>query len=112
MNMAIILPLWRNCPPHMQSVVAFAYKTGWRKSEILTLTWAQVDRENWIVRLEPGDAKKDEARTIYLEHDLIEIFQRQWENRKRKKTITPYVFTNAQGTDRIKYFYEIWRVAL
>lgn len=105
------LALLAELPPHHRSMVTFAYKSGWRKSEILTLTWSQVDRDQWIVRLEPGESKNEEARTMYLEDDLIEIFERQWAERKRAKIICPYVFTNAKGTDRVKDFYKVWRGA-
>ncbi len=63
------------------------------------------------MRLEPGDSKNDEARTIYLDEELVEVFQRQWAERKRARIITPFVFTNAKGTDRIKDFYGVWRRA-
>ena len=41
----------------------------------------QVDRNKGIVRLETGDTKDDEGRTVYLDDKLKEIFNRQWEAR-------------------------------
>ena len=41
-------------PKELQGFVTFGYKTGWRFSEIAGITWAQVDRVNGIVRLEPA----------------------------------------------------------
>ena len=64
-------------PDYMKGLVTFAYKTGWRVSEIEGLTWAQVDLVNGIVRLEAGETKNDEGRTVYLDEELQEIFQRQ-----------------------------------
>jgi integrase len=49
----------------MKGFVTFAYKTGWRVSEIERLTWEQVDLINGIVRLEAGETKNDEGRTVY-----------------------------------------------
>ncbi len=42
----------------------FWYLTGWRKSEVLGLTWANVDFQTGEVRLEPGTTKNDEGRTF------------------------------------------------
>lgn len=66
----------------MKGFVTFAYKIGWRVSEIEGLTWAQVDLANGIVRLEPGETKNDEARTIYLDKELQKVFKGQSEGRK------------------------------
>ena len=44
-----------------------------RVPEIATLTWNQVDLEQGIVRIEAGQTKNAEARTIYLDDELMEI---------------------------------------
>lgn len=52
-------------PDCLRSVIAFAYYTGWRiPSEILRLTWKQVDFEAGIVRLETGTTKNREGRVF------------------------------------------------
>ena len=54
----------------LQAVATFGYLTGWRvPSEVLTLTWAQVDRRQQTIRLEPGATKNSEGRT--LPYDLL-----------------------------------------
>ena len=98
-------------PDYMKGFVTFAYKVGWRLSEISNLTWAQVDLEQGIVRLEAGETKNDEGRTIYLDEELREIFSNEWELRKKRKTLTPYVFTNKNGADKIRDFRKVWRRA-
>jgi integrase len=41
----------------------FMFITGWRsRSEVLPLTWAQVDFPGGFVRLEPGTTKNNEGR--------------------------------------------------
>lgn len=60
------LALRKALPDYLKPVVTFAYWTGWRRSEILALEWAQVDSEKGIVRLEAGETKNDEARDIHL----------------------------------------------
>jgi len=105
------LALRNALPEYMKGFATFGYKTGWRKTEIETLTWAQVDREQGIVRLEPGDTKNDDGRTVYLDTELQEIFKSHWEKRKSAKKIIPYVFPNEEGTDRIRDFRGAWKKA-
>lgn len=53
-------------PEHVQPVADFAYVTGWRRSEILSLQWRQVDFKAGNVRLEAGTTKNKEARQVSL----------------------------------------------
>jgi integrase len=53
-------------PEEIRPVISFAYCTGCRKTEILALRWNQVDSSERVVRLEPGETKNDEGRTIFL----------------------------------------------
>jgi integrase len=100
----------RDClPDYLKGFVTFGYKTGWRASEIAKLTWAQVDRQVGIVRLEVGETKNDDARTVYLDGELKEIFAQLWADRKKSREILPYVFPNRNGTDRIKRFDKAWK---
>jgi integrase len=74
-------------PSYLKGSVTFAYKVGWRVSEIAGLTWKHVDLVNGIVRLETGETKNDEGRTVYLDDELKEVFNRQWETRNQSKKI-------------------------
>jgi integrase len=105
------LALRKTLPSHLQSFATFAYKVGWRLDEIEGLTWDQVDRVQWIVRLEVGETKNDEARTVYLDNELKEVFKHQWKTRKSNDTILPYVFLNEKGTDKVKRFDKSWNTA-
>ncbi|MFO7972784.1 MAG: site-specific integrase, partial [Desulfobacterales bacterium] len=85
--------------------------TGWRMKEITGLTWNQVDRDNGIIRLEPGETKNDDGRTVYLDHELQEVFNRQWQLRKKSRKLTPYVFPGNNGNEQIKDFRFSWNKA-
>lgn len=98
-------------PDYLKGFCTFGCKIGWRVSEISALTWNQVDREQGIVRLEPGETKNDEGRTVYLDDELKEIFNNQWEARKRTPKLVPYVFPNIYGTDKIKDIRGAWNKA-
>jgi integrase len=94
------LALRGTLPSYLKGVVTFAYKVGWRISEISGLTWKQVDRVQGIVRLEVGETKNNDARTVYLDDELKSVFDRQWEIRKKAKKLLPYVFLNRSVDDR------------
>jgi integrase len=98
-------------PDYLKGFVTFAYKVGWRKDEISSLTWSQVDRNNWIVYLNPGETKNSEARTVYLDEELKEVFRRQWKARRKSKTLTPYVFPTWDGKRKIGDIRKVWNKA-
>ena len=102
----------RNALPfYLQGFATFAYKTGWRVSEIADLTWNRVDLDNGVVRLEKGETKNKEARTVYLDDELRQVFIDQWEARRNGKRLLPCVFPNGSGNDKIKDFRCAWRNA-
>jgi integrase len=98
-------------PSHLKGFATFAYKTGWRVSEITNLTWDQVNLAQSIVRIESGETKNDEARTVYLDNELKSVFRQQWRKGVKRKPQLPCVFLNAMGTERIKRFDKSWRSA-
>ena len=98
-------------PDYLKGFVTFAYKTGWRVSEISNLIWGQVDRDQGIVKLEPGETKNDEGRTVYLDEELTEVFANQWITRRKSGKLIPYVFPNKECKDRIKEFRGAWDTA-
>lgn len=62
-------------PEHIKPVFQFAYKTGCRRGEILNLKWINVDLTDTTVRLEPGETKSGDGRTIPLTSDLVTMFE-------------------------------------
>jgi integrase len=98
-------------PSYLKDFVTFGYKVGWRVSEIGSLKWSQVDLDQGIVRLEVGETKNDEGRTVYLDDELKEAFKRLWDTRKADEKLLPWVFVNQSGTNRIKRFDKAWKSA-
>ncbi len=76
------LALKEALPDHLRPVVTFAYHTGWRLGEIRNLTWDKVDLKEGIIRLDPGETKNEEARTIYLFGELMEEMKKLHSNRR------------------------------
>ncbi len=97
-------------PTHLRAITLFAYRTGWRVSEITGLTWLQVNRQHGTVRLAPSDTKNKTARMIYLDDDLRCLIEAQWHKRADGR-LQPFVFLNAGGTGRIGRFSKSWKTA-
>lgn len=120
---------------YLKPVITFAYWYGWRKEEILGLTWDKVDLEHGTVRLERGRSKSRKAREIPLFPDVLEMLVQVWNDQQALALTyksetgndlqTEYVFTRLKGSikireqkgeeihylDRIKSHYGAWRVA-
>jgi len=68
----------------VNDVALFAYITGWRRGEILTLRWSQVDIEAGVIRLDPGTTKNGDARLFpFGAHKLLaNLVARRWAKRQ------------------------------
>jgi integrase len=62
-------------PANLRDFVHFAYLTGWRKGEIASLRWSDVEGD--VVRLRGVNAKNGDARTITLSGDLALLIKRR-----------------------------------
>ena len=107
----------RELPAAVKPVVEFAYLTGWRiPSEVLRLTWAQVDFEAGIVRLEPRTTKNDEGRAFPF--DALPALKRLLEKQRSRTRalerstgrIIPRVFH--RDGEPIRYFRRAWLSAI
>ena len=106
------LALRENMPDYLRPFITFGYKVGWRDKEIASLKWGEnVDLANGIVTLKVGETKNDEARTVYLDPELKELFDELWEKRKRSCKIIPYVFPNKSGKGPIVNIRKAWNCA-
>ena len=68
-------------PAEHQDVLDFGYLTGWRRGEILTLEWPDVDREAGVVRLRPEVSKTREGRVLVLSKPLRDLIEHRWKRR-------------------------------
>jgi integrase len=107
------LALREKLPDPINDMLAFAYKYGWRRSEVLGLRWAQVDFGAGTVRLDPGTTKNREGRTVVLTDDLRAMLQRRWQvtralGEQRGEPI-PWVFH--RSGEPVRDFRGAWREA-
>ncbi len=93
-------------PAYVSGFVTFAYKTGWRLSEISSLTWNQVDMKQGIARLEVGETKNKEARTFYLDTELKKVFSEAFRGRR-----LDCLFVFRRKGEQIKSFKKAWKNA-
>jgi len=91
-------------PSYMKGVLSFGYLTGWRKEEVLGLTWDRVSIQERTVTLKPGQTKNREARNLYMEEDLLSVIIDQWAEQNG-----PYVFHRAG--EKIRDFRGSWNDA-
>jgi integrase len=100
----------RALPEEIRPILTFAYFTGTRKSEILGLRWSQVDLAERLVRLEVGETKNDEGRTIPLVAELFEVLAIEKQRRDEYWPESPWVFSRAGA--RILNFRKAWANAV
>jgi integrase len=100
------LALRQELPKELRPVLTFAYHTGWRQAEILNLKWNQVNLRDGIVRLEPGETKNDEGRTIYMDPEL---FAMMTELHRKRMPECPFVFH--RNGRKILYLRKSWNTA-
>lgn len=100
------LALRKALPDYLKPVLSFGYFTGWRKAEILNLKWSHVNLRDGIVRLEAGETKNGEGRTLYMEPELLIMMQQLHKNRRMDSF---FVF-NRNG-EKIGDFHKVWETA-
>lgn len=104
-------------PEDLRPMMEFAYYTGWRiPSEVLPLTWRQVDFRAGVMRLEPGTTKNGEGRTFPFAAlpALATLLRAQLERttalERELGVIVPSVFWRGRGTP-IRDFRTVWQTA-
>jgi integrase len=96
--------LRESLPTFMKGVLTFGYLTGWRKEEVLGLTWDRVNIQERTVTLRPNQTKNREARNLYMEEDLVSVMLDQWAEQSG-----PYVFH--RDGEKIRDFRGAWNDA-
>ena len=109
-------------PEDLQDFARWGYFTGWRKGEISSLRWNELNMENRQLRLRAQFSKNSEARTVPLMGELWEIIQRRWKARRYEgesgeTILSPLVFFREKGRGvpkagaPVKEFRKAWKPA-
>lgn len=71
------LKVRQHLPPSFRDVLDFAYYSGWRRAEILGLTWAEVDLPGGVIRLRPDRSKTKQGRVLPISPPLRQVLDRR-----------------------------------
>ena len=76
-------------PAPWQDILDLAYYSGWRKQELLGLTWDEIDEAGGVIRLSPGRSKTLVGRILPISPPIAEALARR---RARRDPGSPLVF--------------------
>ena len=63
--------------PWWQDILDLAYYSGWRKQEILGLTWEEIDMAGGVIRLSPARSKTLVGRILPISQPIAEALARR-----------------------------------
>ena len=87
----------KHLPDYLKGFAKFAYYSGWRRGEVRSLQWADVDLAAKVIRLRPEHSKTREPRMLALEGELWNVMaeqgaSREYENPDETISVSRYVF--------------------
>jgi integrase len=101
----------KHLPEALQDFCRFGFITGWRKGEISTLRWPDI--EDGVIRLRSENSKNREARHVPIEGELVELIKRRRGARAVKTpdglALANYVFH--RGGQQVREFRKSWTSA-
>jgi integrase len=104
----------RALPGELQDFARSCYAMGWRKGEVQTLAWSDVDRAHSRITLRRAHSKNGEPRVLALVGDLGALIERRWQAREcetpdRRTALSAFVF-HRKGRP-VGDFRKAWKVA-
>jgi integrase len=75
--------LRQELPEYLRALATLGYYTGMRVGEMLRMRCDSVDFQGKEIRLNPGETKNDEPRTVPLVSELLEMLRIEREKSKR-----------------------------
>jgi integrase len=107
-------------PEHLRGAIEFGWYTGWRvRSEVLPLTWDQIDLDRGEIRWPVGTTKNKRGRVLAfnvaaeagtLDASIGDLLRR-WYPRARNWRGKQYVFHHNGRPIKTKWFYAEWHAA-
>jgi integrase len=87
----------KHLPDYLKGFAKFAYYSGWRRGEVRSLLWADVDLAAQVIHLRPEYSKTREPRMLALEGELWKVMaeqgaSREYENPDNTIGVSRYVF--------------------
>jgi integrase len=75
------LAIRAHLPAAYQDVLDFGYLSGWRRGEVLTLEWRDVDRDGRVIHLRSEVSKTREGCLLVPSARLHAVMERRWHAR-------------------------------
>jgi integrase len=94
-------------PEYLRDPVTFLYLSAWRKGEMQSLEWTDVDLPDKMIRLRPERSKNKRGRLLVLSGELLEVIKRAHSQRRLG---CPLVFHYDEGRP-IGRFSRAWATA-
>ena len=106
--------LLAHLPAPIDDAVTFAYLTGWRRAEVLGLTWREIDRAHGLITLSPAQWKNGEPRELPLAPALSALIEKRWQARLVGGPSGPRVCERVFHRDGepVRDFRSTWRKAV
>jgi integrase len=84
-------------PEYLRDFARFAYLTAWRKGQLASLGWADVDRAAGVIIARAENVKNGRAHKLVIDGELADIIERRWTARTYRTTdgstaLPSYVF--------------------
>jgi integrase len=92
------LRLYEQAADHLRPILLYAWETGMRRGEILSLTWSKVNLRESLIILESQDTKTNRRRRIPLSHKLRETLLALRQAQGNVTEIRQHVFVSKLGT--------------
>ena len=99
----------------VRDFAAFAFLTGWRKGEIASLRWADVDMDARTLSLRRESAKNGRGRLVALEGQLLALIKARLKKRQTPRgdgTVSLAARVFHRGGKEIKDFRAAWTAAV
>lgn len=64
-------------PPYLADAATFAYLTGWRRGEVRSLEWRDVDLSGGAIRLQAAHSKNRRPRMVALRGELLALIEQR-----------------------------------
>lgn len=85
---ADFLELVRHLPTEIADVCWFAYLMGWRREQVLSLRWADINRDSGAVIRRAEFNKTKEPSSLAMSESVRAVIERRWQARTVEITVT------------------------
>jgi len=85
----------------------FAYYSGWRRGEVIGLTWREIDMAGSVIRLDPDRSKTRTGRLLPMSPPLKEVLQR----RVAARRLDCLMVFHRDGDEDMNDWWKAWKAA-